>query len=139
MVDAPHDPEAPHGRRPDGQPIRALIANLHERRTRQKERHFVVRGLYLTAAITVVLVGIVMLVTPGPAFVLIPVGLTLLSLEFASAERLLDRALDQADAAKGKARESTPAQRALVAVAACLAIGGAITASLYWDIPYLPV
>jgi tellurite resistance protein TerC len=32
---------------------------------------------------TVVIVGIVMIVTPGPAFVVIPVGLAILSIEFA--------------------------------------------------------
>ena len=32
---------------------------------------------------TVLAVGIVMIVTPGPAFVLIPVGLAILGLEFA--------------------------------------------------------
>jgi len=31
---------------------------------------------------TVVVLGVVMLVTPGPAFVVIPIGLAILSLEF---------------------------------------------------------
>lgn len=38
---------------------------------------------------TVVLLGVVMLVTPGPAIVVIPVGLAILSLEFAFARRWL--------------------------------------------------
>jgi uncharacterized protein (TIGR02611 family) len=37
--------------------------------------------------------GIVMLVTPGPAFVLIPLGLLLLASEFKWAERAADRIL----------------------------------------------
>jgi tellurite resistance protein TerC len=40
---------------------------------------------------TVVLLGIVMLVTPGPAFVVIPVGLAILSIEFTFARRWLRR------------------------------------------------
>lgn len=40
---------------------------------------------------TVVLAGIVMLVTPGPAMVLIPAGLSILAVEFAWARRLLKR------------------------------------------------
>jgi Putative transmembrane protein (PGPGW) len=40
---------------------------------------------------TVVLVGIVMIVTPGPAFVVIPAGLGILSIEFAFARRWLKR------------------------------------------------
>jgi tellurite resistance protein TerC len=41
---------------------------------------------------TVLLVGIAMIVLPGPATVVIPVGLVILSVEFAWAKRLLDRA-----------------------------------------------
>ena len=40
---------------------------------------------------TVVLIGIVMIVTPGPALVLIPVGLAILSLEFTWARVWLKR------------------------------------------------
>lgn len=40
---------------------------------------------------TVVLVGIIMLVTPGPAFVVIPLGLAILALEFAWARHWLNR------------------------------------------------
>ena len=41
--------------------------------------------------ITVVLVGVAMLVLPGPAFVVIPAGLGILALEFAWARRWLRR------------------------------------------------
>lgn len=40
---------------------------------------------------TVVITGIIMLVTPGPAFVVIPLGLAILSIEFAWARRWLRR------------------------------------------------
>ena len=40
---------------------------------------------------TILLVGIVMIVTPGPALVLIPVGLAILGLEFAWARAWLKR------------------------------------------------
>lgn len=38
---------------------------------------------------TVLLAGVVMLVTPGPAFIVIPIGLGILGLEFAWARRWL--------------------------------------------------
>jgi uncharacterized protein (TIGR02611 family) len=41
---------------------------------------------------TVLLLGIIMLVTPGPAFVVIPVGLAILGLEFAWARHWLKKA-----------------------------------------------
>lgn len=40
---------------------------------------------------TVLLIGVIMLVTPGPAIVVIPVGLAILSLEFTWARLWLKR------------------------------------------------
>lgn len=40
---------------------------------------------------TVLLIGVIMLVTPGPAIVVIPVGLAILSIEFAWARLWLKR------------------------------------------------
>ena len=40
---------------------------------------------------TVLLLGVIMLVTPGPALVVIPVGLAILSLEFAWARAWLKK------------------------------------------------
>jgi tellurite resistance protein TerC len=40
---------------------------------------------------TVVLLGVVMIVTPGPAFVVIPVGLAVLSIEFTWARHWLKK------------------------------------------------
>ncbi len=40
---------------------------------------------------TILIIGIVMLVTPGPAIILIPVGLAILSIEFAWARLWLRR------------------------------------------------
>ena len=51
---------------------------------------------------TVVLFGLVMVLTPGPAIIVIPVGLSILALEFAWARRLLARFHEQAS----RARES---------------------------------
>jgi tellurite resistance protein TerC len=41
---------------------------------------------------TVLLVGLVLLVTPGPAFIVIPAGLAILAIEFEWARRWLKRA-----------------------------------------------
>jgi tellurite resistance protein TerC len=46
---------------------------------------------------TVLLIGIVLLVTPGPAFVVIPVGLAILATEFAWARHWLRIMRDSAD------------------------------------------
>jgi uncharacterized protein (TIGR02611 family) len=49
------------------------------------------RLIVLVVGTTVLLFGVVLLVTPGPAFVVIPIGLAILSIEFAWARRLLYR------------------------------------------------
>ena len=47
--------------------------------------------LVVTCGFSVLLLGIVMLITPGPAIVVIPGGLGILALEFAWARRVLGR------------------------------------------------
>ena len=42
--------------------------------------------------LTVLLIGIVMMVAPGPAFIVVPCGLAILATEFVWAKRLLDYA-----------------------------------------------
>lgn len=46
---------------------------------------------------TVLLIGLVLLVTPGPAFIVIPVGLAILATEFAWARHWLRVMRDSAD------------------------------------------
>jgi tellurite resistance protein TerC len=50
------------------------------------------RVIVSVVGITVLLIGIALLVLPGPAFVLIPVGLAILATEYAWARRWLKRA-----------------------------------------------
>jgi len=111
---------------------------LAERREAHAQRGRIYRIAFAVAGATVTLAGVAMLVTPGPAFVVIPIGLAMLALEFAWAERLLDRALDQTEIAQRKAAETTRGQRILGVVAGALAIGAAIAAWLTWDIPLIP-
>lgn len=47
------------------------------------------RGIVFVLGASIVLVGIVMLVTPGPAIIVIPAGLAVLATEFLWARRLL--------------------------------------------------
>jgi uncharacterized protein (TIGR02611 family) len=111
---------------------------LAERREAHLQRGRFYRIGFAIAGATVTLAGIAMLVTPGPAFVIIPIGLAMLALEFAWAERMLDRALDHADVAARKAAETTRAQRILAAIATALAVAAAAAAWLVWDIPLIP-
>ena len=49
------------------------------------------RLIVLVAGVTILLAGIAMIVLPGPAIVVIPVGLAVLATEFLWARRLLAR------------------------------------------------
>lgn len=49
------------------------------------------RAIILLVGTTVVIIGIIMIVTPGPAFIVIPVGLAILATEFVWAKRLLSK------------------------------------------------
>jgi uncharacterized protein (TIGR02611 family) len=115
-----------------------LIEKLEARRATHRERGRLFRIGFGLVGMLVLLGGIVMLVTPGPAFVLIPIGLAMLSLEFVWAEQLLERSLEQAQVAQEKAAQTTRAQRILAAIATVLAIAACLLAVLWWDIPLLP-
>ena len=67
-----------------------------------------VRKLIVTViGITVLLLGIVLIVLPGPAFIVIPIGLLILASEFAWARHVLDRGKVVVDKARrGKWREA---------------------------------
>ncbi|MBI2609053.1 MAG: PGPGW domain-containing protein [Deltaproteobacteria bacterium] len=47
--------------------------------------------------ITIVLIGIILIFTPGPAFIVIPVGLAVLGTEFAWAHHLLKKVKEQSN------------------------------------------
>lgn len=59
------------------------------------------RLVIASVGLTVMLVGVAMIVLPGPAFIVIPVGLAILGIEFAWARRWLKTFKDQAQGAIG--------------------------------------
>jgi uncharacterized protein (TIGR02611 family) len=115
-----------------------LIEKLEARRATHRDRGRLYRIGFVAVGAAVLAGGVVMLVTPGPAFVLIPIGLAMLSLEFVWAEKLLERSLEQAQIAQAKAAQTTRTQRILVGIATALAIAACVLAVLWWDIPLLP-
>lgn len=102
-----------------------IIERLLARREKHRERHIVYRIVWGMAGSLISVAGTIMLVTPGPAFVLIPVGLAMLAVEFEWAERLLERALIQAEKAREKAAATKSWQRIAGAVLAAGALLGA--------------
>ena len=115
-----------------------LIEKLEARRATHRDRSRLYRIAFGVVGAAVLIGGVIMLVTPGPAFVLIPIGLAMLSLEFVWAEKLLERSLEQAQIAQAKAAQTTRTQRILAGIATALAVAACVLAVLWWDIPLLP-
>jgi uncharacterized protein (TIGR02611 family) len=117
-----------------------LVRKLEDKREDLQHKPRALRWLIVAAGFTLLAMGVVMMVLPGPAFVVIPLGLALLSMQFCWAGRLLDRSLLEADKAKRKAQETTTAQKVLTATGGVLAVGAVLTV---WgnlgNVPVLPV
>jgi uncharacterized protein (TIGR02611 family) len=116
-----------------------LIASLRERRERHRARHPIVRALFVAAGFTVVAAGLAMMLLPGPALVVIPIGLAMLALEFAWAEQLLVRALEHAERAKATAARTSTLARILAGVAVALIVAALAAWAAVGDVPLLPV
>ena len=117
----------------------SLSERLARRRERHLERSRAYRVMFVVAGAIVTLGGVAMLALPGPAFVVIPIGLTMLAMEFSWAERWLERALEKAEAAKRSAANASPLQKALGIGATAVGIAAFVVAAILWDVPLLPV
>jgi uncharacterized protein (TIGR02611 family) len=79
----------------------------------------------------VLVAGLVMMVTPGPGWVAIFVGLAILATEFAWAQSALHKAKAAAEKAKEKALDPRTRKRnQIIAVVVGLLVGAAVTAYL---------
>jgi uncharacterized protein (TIGR02611 family) len=116
-----------------------IVRRLRERRHEHLSRGWIYRAAFVVAGFVILAAGVAMLLLPGPAFVVIPIGLAVLSLEFAWAERLLEHALIQAHEARRKAARATPGQKLLSVVATACGAAALVAAAIIWDIPYVPV
>jgi len=115
-----------------------MAERLARRRESYKQRGKVYRALFVSAGVVITLAGIGMLALPGPAFVVIPIGLTMLAMEFAWAERALGKALEQADRAQQRAKDASRTQKILGIAATVLGIAAAVTVAVLFDIPLVP-
>lgn len=63
------------------------------------------RAVVIVVGFTILVAGIAMIVLPGPAVVVIPIGLAILATEFIWARKLLDKVKERIDRLKnGKAK-----------------------------------
>jgi len=79
------------------------------RRILRRSAKFAWRMGVLVVGIFLLIIGIIMIFTPGPAIVFIPAGLALLATEFQWARRLLHRVRPPIDVAIEKAKQKKKA------------------------------
>lgn len=118
---------------------RRLLESLEARRRRFEQRGVVFRWLFVVLGILVVVAGAAMIVLPGPGIVVIAIGLAMLALQFDWAERLLERAVDQAEHAAEAATRASPAQKALTGALVVLGLAGLAAWAYLGDVPLVPV
>lgn len=123
---------------PTDGPPHPIIQRIQARRERHLARGRLYRIVFTVAGFTVLVAGLGMLVLPGPGLVVIVVGLAILALEFAWAERMLERAVDKMERARQVTTEATRWQRIFGYLAITAGLGAAVAAALFWDLPLLP-
>jgi uncharacterized protein (TIGR02611 family) len=87
---------------------------------------------------TVVLIGLALLVLPGPGLLVMAVGFGMLALEFAWAERVLERTLERMSRTSRAVRHGGRLRKALSAATSLASLVAVLLAALYFDIPFLP-
>ena len=119
-------------------PRRRFVDKVRERRERHRRRSRIVRAAVALAGFVVVLAGLAMIPLPGPGLLIIAAGLAILALEFAWAERWLERTIEQVDAAGDKVKRASRAQQVILGLLVVLAVAAAVTLAYAWDLPFMP-
>ena len=120
-------------------PGRRFLDGIQDRRERHRERNKLIRAAVVLSGFVVLLVGLAMIPLPGPGLLVTAAALALLALEFAWAERLLERTVDHMSNATERVRRAGPVQQVLLGLLGVLAAAAALTAALAWNIPLVPV
>ena len=114
------------------------LDRLRDRRLRHLERSRLLRIPFAALGFTIVLVGLAMLVLPGPGLLVMAVGFAMLALEFAWAERVLERTLDRMNQTTTAVKEATRLQKAFSIATGIAALIAFALVVKYFDVPLLP-
>lgn len=106
----------------------AIVEKLQRRRETHRDHGRIYRTAWVIAGFIVIAGGVAMIALPGPAFIVIPLGLVMLSFEFAWAQRALDKGVSGGMQAKDRVAQASPRQKLLGVVALSLAAAAAVTA-----------
>ncbi|MDQ3609032.1 MAG: PGPGW domain-containing protein [Actinomycetota bacterium] len=108
-----------------------IVVRLRRRREAYVAKSVAYKAAWVIAGLVVLLAGLAMLVTPGPALVVIPIGLAMLSLQFSWAENLLERALERAAGAGAAAKGLSRRQKVLWGAAIVVGVALVVALGVY--------
>lgn len=115
-----------------------LIERVRARQARHRRRNRIYRVAFAAVGFAVLLAGLIMLVTPGPGIPVVILGLGMLALEFAWAERWLERVANTVEQAVEQVAEGSPVRRAIVLGVGLVGLAALVAIIVVWDIPYFP-
>lgn len=115
-----------------------MLERVRAQQERHRQRNRLYRIGFAVLGFVVLTAGVVMLVTPGPGIPVLILGLAMLALEFAWAERWLDRIATKAEQAVDEVTKGSPLRRALVLGAGLAVAAVGLALLVFWDIPYVP-
>ncbi|MFN2469562.1 MAG: PGPGW domain-containing protein [Gaiellaceae bacterium] len=113
----------------------SLVERIRAQQERHRARSRVIRVPVAVVGFGLLLVGVALLVLPGPGWLVIALGLALLALEFAWAERILERVVDRLEAASERAARAGRLEKALAVAASIVFAGALVAAVLLLDLP----
>jgi uncharacterized protein (TIGR02611 family) len=118
-----------------------MMERVRDRRERHKQRGRTYRIVFGIAGFVVLVAGIVLSLPfiPGPGLLLVAIGLGMLALEFAWAERLLERIVDRLEQAGERAARASRTQKAVAGSAIAMGVGALIAVAFLWDVPGVPL
>ena len=113
---------------PNTNPDTKEILRIRVERVQQRYegQNIVFRVLWLVAGVTVLAAGLAMTVLPGPAIIVLPVGLAMLAAEFAWARRVLAVGIDRGVDAKRRVQAAPAALRLLGSLTIVSAVGAVV-------------
>ena len=117
------------------------MERVRHRKELHRQRGRAYRIAFGTAGFVVLLGGIVLSLpfVPGPGLLLVAIGLGMLALEFAWAERILERIADRLEQAGERAARATKGQRAAAASATVACLAALVAVAVMWDVPGVPL
>ncbi len=117
-----------------------FLAFVRRHRERHRERNRVVRYTVAFIGFLVVLAGIVLSLplVPGPGVLVVAIGLMILALEFAWAERLLERTVEELERAGQTVGKASRTQQLLIVAAFAIVAVAFVAALIAWDLPVVP-